>query len=72
MLQVVFALNEQYWLNEKGALALAETFAIRPASLQTRIEEVFARLAAESEAIRAALAILEGIARDTEILAAGQ
>jgi hypothetical protein len=42
------------------------------ASLQTRIEEVFALLAPESEAIRAALAVLEGIARGTEILAAGR
>ena len=67
--QVLFALNEVYWLNEKGALAMAETFAIRPERLRARVEQVFARLAPESEAIRAALAVLEGIAGDTQILA---
>src|SRR5690606_16582965 len=36
LLQVLFALNEQYWLNEKGALALAEGFALRPPDLQAR------------------------------------
>jgi len=59
-------------MNEKGALAFAETFAVRSASLQTRIEQVIALLPPESEAIRAALAVLEGLARDTQTLAASQ
>ena len=70
VLQVLFALNEEYCLNEKGALALAENFALRPEELRARVEQVFARLAPEPEAIREALAVLEGIAGDTATLAA--
>jgi predicted nucleotidyltransferase len=69
ILQVLFALNETYWLNEKGALALAETFPIRPESLRHRVEQVFTLLSPESEYIGEALAVLEGIASDTAALA---
>lgn len=41
LLQAVFALNRQWLLNEKGALALAETFAIKPADLKRRVEAAF-------------------------------
>jgi hypothetical protein len=68
LLQVLFALNEQYWLNEKGAVALAETFPIRPATLQARIEKAFALLAADRLALTEAVAVLEDLKRDTERL----
>ena len=72
LLQVVFALNEQYWLNEKGAVALADTFRLRPARLRARIEEAFTLLAAEGDALRAAIAVLEGLQRDLEVLIADE
>ena len=43
--QVLFALNEVYLLNEKGAMALANGFTLCPADYQQRIESVFALLA---------------------------
>ena len=70
MLQVLFALNQEYWLNEKGAVALAESFPLRPPELQARIEEAFALLAADAQALEAAIVILDGVARDTTLLAA--
>ncbi len=38
---MVFALNRQWLLNEKGALALAATFPLAPKDLQPRMERAF-------------------------------
>ena len=64
MNQVLFALNEMYLLNEKGAMALANGFTLCPPHYQQRVESVFALLAAETESIREAIAILDGIERE--------
>jgi predicted nucleotidyltransferase len=71
MLQVLFALNGQYWLNEKGAVALAESFPLRPPELRARIEAVFALLSADAQALEAALEVLDSLVRDTAFLAGG-
>ncbi len=71
MLQVIFALNGQYWLNEKGAVALAESFPLHPPQFRARIEEIFALLAADAQALEAALGILDDLVRDTALLAGG-
>lgn len=70
LLRVLFALNREYWLNEKGAVAMADAFAVKPARLRQRIEEVFAMLQAQPEAIRAAVEVLDGLRRDVEELMA--
>jgi predicted nucleotidyltransferase len=44
MNQVLFALNEVYLLNEKGAVAAANRFALCPPNYQQRIEAAFALL----------------------------
>ncbi len=64
MNQVLFALNEVYLLNEKGAVALANGFTLCPLDYQQRVESVFALLAAEAESIRGAIAILDEIERE--------
>ncbi|MBW4562873.1 MAG: nucleotidyltransferase domain-containing protein [Mojavia pulchra JT2-VF2] len=64
MNQVLFALNEDYLLNEKGATAVAGRFAICPQDYQQRLERAFALLAASSESITEAIAILEAIEDD--------
>jgi predicted nucleotidyltransferase len=68
ILQVLFALNRQHWLNEKGALALAETFAVRPADLKARVEKVFGLLSADGASIQAALELLGEVAAETQAL----
>jgi hypothetical protein len=68
LLQVLFALNEQYWLNEKGALALADTFQLCPPGLKARVEAAFGSLAADSASISESIAVLAGVARDTQRL----
>ena len=64
LLQTVFALNEEYWMNEKGAVALAGAFAVRPPRLRERVEEAFTLLTADGESIRAGIAVLEALQRD--------
>ncbi|GAB1541609.1 hypothetical protein NUACC21_42800 [Scytonema sp. NUACC21] len=64
MNQVLFALNEEYLLNEKGAVAIANNFALCPQNYQQRVESVFANLASDAKSIIDAIAILEGIERD--------
>jgi predicted nucleotidyltransferase len=64
MNQVLFALNEEYLLNEKGAVAVANSFALCPQNYQQRVESVFALLAADAKSITDAIAILEGIEHD--------
>lgn len=61
LLQTLFALNEQYWLNEKGAVALAETFTRRPVDFRRRIESAFALLAENGPAIAAGIDLLAGL-----------
>jgi hypothetical protein len=65
LLQVLFALNEVYWLNEKGAVALADRFKYRPEHLGARIEAAFHPLRAEANALEAAIAELESLYRET-------
>jgi hypothetical protein len=64
MNQVLFALNEVYLLNEKGAVALANGFTLCPLDYQQRVESVFAVLGADAESIRGAIAILDEIERE--------
>jgi predicted nucleotidyltransferase len=58
LLQTLFALNERYWMNEKGALALAATFASAPANLQPRVEAAFMGLRGDPAALHAVVAQL--------------
>jgi predicted nucleotidyltransferase len=64
MNQVLFALNEEYLLNEKGAVAIANGFALCPRNYQERVESVFALLAADAKSIMDAIAILDGVEQD--------
>jgi predicted nucleotidyltransferase len=68
MLQVLFAINRTHWLNEKGAVALAETFPRKPARLGRRIEATFQLLDAKPESIRGAIANLEGLSKEIDAL----
>jgi predicted nucleotidyltransferase len=64
MNQVLFALNEEYLLNEKGAVAIANGFALCPRNYQERVESVFALLAVDAKSIMDAIAILDEIEHD--------
>ena len=61
LLQVVFAQNRQWLLNEKGAVALAATFAKAPADLKPRLESAFSGLSPEPQSLRACLDTLTAL-----------
>jgi hypothetical protein len=71
MLQVLFAINKTHWLNEKGALAIADLFTVKPAMLKSRVEESFRFVEANPHSMHKAIAKLEDLSRDVSALMAG-
>jgi len=65
MLQVLFALNECYWMNEKGAAALADAFPLAPLRLARRIDAAFGDLEPTAEALTRAIEGLGQLVRET-------
>ncbi len=55
LMQTLFAVNETYWMNEKGAVALAAGFAKAPAGLEGQVNAAFAALDGSAAGIAAAL-----------------
>ncbi|MDD7796323.1 nucleotidyltransferase domain-containing protein [Clostridium sp. 'White wine YQ'] len=66
--QVVYALNETYIMNEKGALTNACAFKITPRNFEGRIEKLFCSLTAEPEDIENLIEQLSGIIKEVEEL----
>jgi predicted nucleotidyltransferase len=64
LMQVLFAVNGQYWMNEKGAVALASGFEKAPARLKERVEGAFTQLSDSGESIAAAIQALRDVAGD--------
>ncbi|KAM3102758.1 nucleotidyltransferase domain-containing protein [Phormidesmis sp. 146-12] len=64
MNQVLFALNEEYLLNEKGAVAIANSFALCPQNYRERVESAFTLSSADAKLIMEAIAILEEVEQD--------
>ncbi|HEX4301448.1 MAG TPA: hypothetical protein VHZ78_01550 [Rhizomicrobium sp.] len=69
LLQAIFAINNEWLLNEKGALALATTFARKPNDLRLRMESAFADCATGPEWLLRALGTLGDLADETSALA---
>jgi len=68
MLQVLFAMNKEHWLNEKGAVAIANNFEIKPANFQSRIGDIFKSLSATPDSISQSVALLKDLNADMSIL----
>lgn len=68
ILQVLFAINKEHWLNEKGAVAIANNFSIKPANFQSRIGEIFKSLNATPESISQSVALLKELNADMSAL----
>jgi hypothetical protein len=67
--QALFALNCQWWLNEKGSVALADAFAAKPPAFRSRLENALARLGTSPDDLRAALETIAVLAEETASLA---
>ena len=68
LMQVLFAINREWLLNEKGALRLADGFAVKPHGLKTRVEAAF-DLSADPARLEASLAGLSALAEEAAALA---
>lgn len=72
LLQTLFALNEVYWLNEKGALKLAESFPRRPPRLREQAEAAFSALTADPRDLTTAVERMAELTRAVgDLIAAG-
>lgn len=70
LMQTLFALNETYWMNEKGAVALASRFPLTPARLSERIDGAFQLLAPAEDALATAIEALAQLGTETARLLA--
>ena len=71
LMQTLFALNETYWMNEKGAVALASRFPLTPARLSERIDGAFQLLAPAEDALAMAIEALAQLGTETARLLDG-
>ncbi|MEC0231761.1 nucleotidyltransferase domain-containing protein [Paenibacillus alba] len=69
LVQVLFACNGVYLLNEKGAVAQCGQFSAAPANFEQRVREGFACLSAERAGMTEAVRIFESLVRETEAFA---
>jgi len=68
--QVLFALNGVYWMNEKGAAAIAGAFRTVPANYTRRVHEVMALIKEDQADLAKSLDMLRQLIRETEALMA--
>lgn len=66
--QVLFALNETYWMNEKGAVAIADAFSVKPGNYASRVNKVMTLLAADNASLKMAIEMLNDLVVETERL----
>ncbi len=65
LLQALFALNECYWMNEKGAVALASAFPLAPRRLAECVGTAFGDLEPVAEVLTRAIEGLDQLVAET-------
>jgi hypothetical protein len=68
LLVVLFALNREHWLNEKGALNLARRFRMVPARFCERAEATWGSVVKDADSLGAALALVRELNDDVGAL----
>jgi hypothetical protein len=68
LIQVLFAINETYLMNEKGAIAIADSFSIVPSKYSYRINEIFTLITEDQDCLEKALNMLRILIQETENL----
>ena len=69
--QALFALNREWWLNEKGSVLLADSFAATPRGFRSRMENALAGLGTSPSDLEGALEAMAALADETEALTIG-
>ncbi|MBI1257271.1 MAG: DNA polymerase subunit beta [Chloroflexi bacterium] len=68
MTQTLFALNERYCINEKGAVAQVETFRLHPAEFQQRIGVLLGAAGSNTEMLKQSVAGMEALLSEVQAL----
>lgn len=71
LVQVLFALNERYFTNEKGAVREVEAFAQRPPSFEARLQAILAAPGGDPASLTARRREMAQLLAETRALAAG-
>jgi hypothetical protein len=66
--QVLFAINETYLMNEKGATAIADSFRIVPSQYLHRINETFTFITEKQDGLNQAINMMRELIQETENL----
>ncbi|KOP66620.1 DNA polymerase subunit beta [Bacillus sp. FJAT-18019] len=66
--QVLFAKNELYCINEKRAVAMIETFPLKPVNYKERLDQVITLLSSDTEKTKQATALLQDLITETEAM----
>jgi hypothetical protein len=70
--QVIYALNQHYWLNEKGAVKAASTMPICPHDFAARVQRALAHPGVGPAGLEASIALYATLVEDTRALCAAQ
>ena len=68
LVQVLFALNERYFLNEKRSVAIASGLAHSPPNFGNRVEELLGRPGSNPDQLIASVAAAEALLADVRVL----
>ncbi len=66
--QVLFAMNEEYCINEKKAVRMIEDFKIKPSNYKERVDKVISLMSTDADCTRKGIDILEGLINEVESL----
>lgn len=66
--QVLFALNECYWMNEKGAVAIADSFSVAPRQYINKVNTILGLVTDDRNHLERSLSLLRDLILETESL----
>jgi predicted nucleotidyltransferase len=68
LIQVIYALNKTYMMNEKGALNYTDSFEIKPKDFKKRVESILYSSTVDTENMKNSLDELSGIVKEVELM----
>lgn len=66
--QVLFALNEEYCINEKKAVKMIDGFSMKPRNYKKRVDKIITLLSTDRDTARDAIKMLKELVAETEML----
>jgi len=69
LVEALFGINETYWINEKRALPLADSFALHPADLKKRVERCLGTMGHDPATLAGTLSELRRLVQEVDDLA---